>query len=73
MTTYSEPSWDDLTDEQATCLLDFRASCMRRGVEWKEELLALWCTGRDAAQRGGHLLRQIRNQFGPSWLAALED
>lgn len=73
MTAYAEPSWNDLNDEQATRLLDFRAACTRRGVEWKEKLLGLWATGQDTNQPGGHLLRQIRNRFGPAWLCALED
>lgn len=42
------------------------------GQGWKDTLQNLWLTGRDAALPDGHLLRQIRNDLGPSWLANLK-
>lgn len=38
------------------------------GRQWKEELSRAWWTGRDASQPFGHLLRQVRNHYGPAWL-----
>lgn len=66
-------SWDDLTPEQHARLDALRIDCDQIGLPWKEALLDLWATGRDAGQRDGHLLRQIRNQFGPTWLTNLPD
>lgn len=39
------------------------------GVQWKAELRDQWMSGRDAYHPDGHLLRQVRNQCGPQWLA----
>ena len=52
--------------EQLEALEAFKRS---HGSGWKEDLANAWWTGRDASQPNGHLLRQIRNQFGLSWLA----
>lgn len=41
----------------------------RFGTAWKSKLGAMWADGRDADQPDGHLLRQLRNELGPSWLA----
>lgn len=46
-----------------------RAFAARHGSDWREALAQAWWTGRDASQPGGHLLRQVRNTCGPSWLA----
>ena len=36
---------------------------------WKETLVFAWFNDRDYnAIPDGHLLRQVRNQFGPAWL-----
>jgi hypothetical protein len=40
----------------------------KHGEFWKEDLQLDWMTGTDASRPSGHLLRQIRNQFGPKWL-----
>lgn len=53
------------TPEQLARLVEFAKS---HGRNWKSELLTLWLNGGDANQRDGHLLRQVRNQLGPSWL-----
>ena len=51
--------------EQIDALNEYRA---KHGNKWAARLLGEWLTGRDASQENGHLLRQIRNQFGPQWL-----
>ncbi len=71
--TVDEPSWEDLTPEQCERLIGFRIYHSQRGRPWKEELLCLWAAGHDTAERDGHLLRQIRNQFGPTWLNELSE
>lgn len=45
-----------------------RAFAAEHGRGWKATLLDMWLTGRDASEVDGHLLRQIRNHFGPAWL-----
>jgi len=45
----------------------------RKGKDWKDKLLTAWLNGSDASEPSGHLLRQLRNQFGPAWLAKYED
>ena len=43
----------------------------RKGKNWKQQLLDDWRTGADVEalpDYRGSYLRQIRNQFGPSWL-----
>ena len=54
------------TAEQLARLQSFAAE---HGRNWKSELLGMWLNGRDANQHDGHLLRQVRNQLGPSWLS----
>lgn len=54
-----------LTQEQKDRLDTFKAAY---GAGWKTVLNTMWMNGSDARQVDGHLLRQIRNQFGPSWL-----
>lgn len=39
------------------------------GRRWKEHLNDFWCSGRDEREEDAALLRQLRNDFGPSWLA----
>jgi len=59
-----------LSVEQAVALLAFAA---RSGRSWKAELRTVWATcGYDAAGVGHEeaaCLQQIRNAFGPLWLA----
>lgn len=38
------------------------------GPGWKLQLVDDWWTGRDVRRPDGHLLRQVRNQLGPTWL-----
>ena len=47
------------------------AYAARRGRTWRAELAAAWSTGRDTAEPDGHLLRQVRNTYGPTWLATV--
>jgi hypothetical protein len=44
------------------------AFATRYGRTWRADLAAAWLNGRDAAEPDGHLLRQVRNRFGPAWL-----
>lgn len=60
-----------LTEQQLAALKSYAFTF---GRTWKSKLNTAWCNGTDAYEaneRGesiGHLLRQVRNQFGPSWL-----
>ena len=54
-------------EEQLAALENFRKA---RGRTWKSKLIHAWYTGADAELFDGSLLRQIRNTFGPTWLAA---
>lgn len=40
----------------------------RYGRSWKEHLSNAWWNGDDVREPDGHLLRQVRNYFGPRWL-----
>lgn len=40
------------------------------GRNWKSRLGAMWWKGSDVNERHGALLRQIRNELGPNWLAS---
>lgn len=55
------------TPEQLAAVQAFRA---KHGRTWRADLLAAWLNGRDASEPDGHLLRQVRNQLGPRWLAS---
>ena len=44
------------------------AFAKKHGRQWKSELNNAWLNGDDAREPDGHLLRQVRNQLGPSWL-----
>lgn len=44
----------------------------RHGRDWKSHLTLDWSTGKDVSQPDGHLLRQVRNQMGPAWLAKFQ-
>ena len=54
-----------LTPEQDRVV---RAFATEHGRTWKQELRDAWMRGSD----GGGELRQIRNNFGPSWLATFK-
>jgi len=54
------------TPEQVEAL---RAFAGKYGHNWKHTLSNLWFNGRDDREPNGHLLRQVRNQGGPRWLA----
>ena len=56
--------------EQMDALLAFKE---RHGRSWRMKLNEMWLDGRDASQPGGHLLRQIRNNFGPQWLVNFKE
>jgi len=61
MKTTAQPNTEQLIRLQA-----FKS---QHGRNWKSELLNQWLCGKDASQTDGHLLRQVRNQLGPSWLS----
>lgn len=52
---------DQLTPEQRAAVVDY---ARRHGPAWKGDLLLAWSR---ASEPG--LLQQVRNQFGPAWLA----
>jgi len=60
------PQTPSPTPEQLAAL---SAYARKYGNTWKQSLNHAWATGRDAHEPDGHLLRQLRNTFGPSWLA----
>ena len=45
-----------------------KAFAKKYGRYWKSDLGAAWANGRDINEPNGHLLRQVRNNFGPKWL-----
>jgi hypothetical protein len=61
----SEGQPGKLTADQARALGWF---AKKNGRTWKSQLNLMWQDGRDADQIDGHLLRQVRNNLGPSWL-----
>lgn len=65
----TRPTLFDLTPEQASRLIKFKDE---NGRCWKQTLNDMWLCGEDARQSDGHLLRQIRNQQGPTWLHNLK-
>lgn len=46
-----------------------RGFAQRHGRTWKSKLNAAWASGRDERLPDAPLLRQVRNEFGPVWLA----
>lgn len=56
-----------LTPEQQHALDTFRNLYSRR---WRVELASAWAKGAEYQYPHGAYLRQIRNNFGPDWLAA---
>lgn len=63
---------DKLTQEQADALIAYRAWCKERGVEWRRRLAADWMRAGSEWSGPYHLLHQIRNQQGPSWLVDVQ-
>jgi hypothetical protein len=53
--------------EQQQALQQFAAA---NGRYWKSKLKAAWYNGTDASLPNGGLLRQVRNELGPLWLAS---
>ena len=56
----------DLNPDQLAAVQGFAD---RHGPGWRGQLLDAWLNGSDAREPSGHLLRQVRNQLGPSWLS----
>lgn len=56
-----------LTAEQLGALQRFAQA---HGRSWKRKLSDAWFDGTDARGSDGPYLRQVRNEFGPSWLKA---
>jgi hypothetical protein len=54
-----------LTQEQLAALISFAKD---NGRNWKTELRHSWMTCNYTGRDDGHLLQQIRNRFGPTWL-----
>lgn len=52
-------------EEQLDALDSFAEN---KGAQWKSKLRDAWMDGTDSSFKDGHLLRQVRNQFGPKWL-----
>ena len=44
----------------------------KHGKDWKQKLSTAWMKGTDSSEPNGHLLRQVRNQHGPSVLSKLK-
>jgi hypothetical protein len=59
---------DGPSEEQLAAVQAFAAKYANLRGGWKEHLITCWMSGADAREPSGHLLRQVRNQFGPSWL-----
>ena len=64
----ARPTLGDLTPAQAAAITEFAA---QHGRRWKAVLNNAWTSGRDERMPNGALLRQIRNNHGPTWLARL--
>ena len=62
----TKPSLTDLTPEQAAALTEFAT---KFGRNWKEKLRDCWLKAACPTFERYHLLQQVRNQHGPSWLA----
>lgn len=54
------------TPEQLAALQAFAKT---NGRTWKSTLNNYWQNGADVRMPNGNLLRQVRNEFGPAWLA----
>ena len=67
--TMAEQSKELSTEQQAA----IDAFAAKYGASWKHKLQIAWLAGTDTAQPNGHLLRQVRNQFGPSWLSKYKE
>lgn len=59
-----------LSSEQKAALRRFRET---HGRTWKDTLRSMWSSGKDVTQPEGGLLRQIRNNYGPSRLEKLKE
>lgn len=59
---------DELSTEQRDAILAYAA---QHGRTWKSKLAEDWQTGRDCGPVYGYALRNVRNQFGPKWLASV--
>ncbi len=58
----------DLAGPSPDQLAAVAAFAARHGRTWRADLAAAWLSGADAREPDGHLLRQVRNRFGPAWL-----
>jgi len=55
-------------------LAALREYAERKGPDWKAKLYEDWWHGREVnAIPDGHLLRRVRNNFGPKWLNKFEE
>lgn len=51
--------------DQASAVLGFAEE---HGRNWKSALSTCWMRASYEGREDGHLLQQVRNQLGPSWL-----
>ena len=58
------------TTEQLQAVINY---ARRWGKHWKERLIDEWMDGYGYGTQDSHLLQQVRNQFGPQWLAKLPE
>ena len=54
-----------LSSEQESALIRFAAT---HGRTWKSQLNDMWMIAAYGGHPDTHLLQQVRNQLGPSWL-----
>jgi hypothetical protein len=64
---------DEITKEQADALKAYAAWCKSRGMAWKDRLFDDWMRAGSDWHGPYHLLHQVRNRRGPSWLSKLTD
>ena len=68
--TIKTKSPDPMAGPDPSQLAAVRAFAFAHGPTWREELLQAWLTGEDTRAPDGHLLRQVRNRYGPAWLSS---
>lgn len=69
-TKRTHPTLEDLSPEQRAWLLGFKEA---NGRTWKDKLMTHWMNGTDDSLNESWFARQIRNNFGPTWLTKMKD
>ena len=62
---FTAPELEGPNQEQLAALQRYATA---KGRFWKAALHDAWFSGADEREPDSHLLRQVRNQFGPVWL-----